>query len=133
MSYAFVVSCDATVCPGRCATGGFIAGGSLAASHAHDTPLCREANAFRSDGMPAHVQTRLLLHTRALNVSKAAAIRARSAAAAAASTALSAADSVVPGSRGPGAQRPQRRPAVMRSPALGGDALGTQILTSRRE
>ena len=32
--------------------------------------------------MPAQVQTRLLLHTRALNVSKAAAIRARSAAAA---------------------------------------------------
>ena len=71
--------------PGRCATGGFIAGGSPAASHAHDTPLCREANAFRSDCLPAQVQTRLLLHTRALNVSKAAAIRARSAAAAAAS------------------------------------------------
>ena len=125
-SYAFAVRRE-TRPPARAgAQGGCIAGGSLAASHAHDTPLCREANAFRSDGMPAQVQTRLLLHTRALNVSKAAAIRARSAAAAAASTALSATDSAVPGSRGPGAQRPRRRPAVMRSPALGGDALGTQ-------
>ena len=47
-SYAFAVRRDATACPGS-AQGGFIAGGSPAASHAHDTPLCREANAFRSD------------------------------------------------------------------------------------